>query len=118
MCVFTASTSADNLAAIWLLINPFAARHATSCSRGVSRPSAVAPKTRSLLSASDTASNSFAPIHSGITRTPTAAERIVAAMSAKVDVFNVKQIGRASCRGKSVDLGGRRIIKKKKKKKK
>src|SRR6266481_8911440 len=28
------------------------------------------------------------------------------------------QIGRASCRGKSVDLGGRRIIKKKKKKKK
>src|SRR5215470_18784006 len=28
------------------------------------------------------------------------------------------QIGRASCRGKSVDLGGRRIIKKKNKKKK
>src|SRR5256885_12197447 len=28
------------------------------------------------------------------------------------------QIGRASCRGKSVDLGGRRIIKKKKKNKK
>src|SRR5256885_7749952 len=28
------------------------------------------------------------------------------------------QIGRASCKGKSVDLGGRRIIKKKKKKKK
>src|SRR5690554_919344 len=28
------------------------------------------------------------------------------------------KIGRASCRGKSVDLGGRRIIKKKKKKKK
>src|SRR5215472_18680383 len=27
-----------------------------------------------------------------------------------------EQIGRASCRGKSVDLGGRRIIKKKKKK--
>src|SRR5437762_4719684 len=27
------------------------------------------------------------------------------------------EIGRASCRGKSVDLGGRRIIKKKKKKK-
>src|SRR5205085_8077678 len=30
----------------------------------------------------------------------------------------VPQIGRASCREKSVDLGGRRIIKKKKKKKK
>src|SRR2546430_6789702 len=29
----------------------------------------------------------------------------------------VEEIGRASCRGKSVDLGGRRIIKKKKKKK-
>src|SRR5579883_3674151 len=29
-----------------------------------------------------------------------------------------QQIGRASCREKSVDLGGRRIIKKKKKKKK
>ena len=28
------------------------------------------------------------------------------------------EIGRASCKGKSVDLGGRRIIKKKKKKKK
>ena len=28
------------------------------------------------------------------------------------------QIGRASCRGKSVDLGGRRIIKKKKRKEK
>src|SRR5260221_7735810 len=30
--------------------------------------------------------------------------------------FTVTEIGRASCRGKSVDLGGRRIIKKKKKK--
>src|SRR5437016_13050712 len=29
----------------------------------------------------------------------------------------VSEIGRASCRGKSVDLGGRRIIKKKKKEK-
>src|SRR5438132_6065142 len=29
-----------------------------------------------------------------------------------------QEIGRASCKGKSVDLGGRRIIKKKKKKKK
>src|SRR5574341_913069 len=28
----------------------------------------------------------------------------------------LRKIGRASCRGKSVDLGGRRIIKKKKKK--
>src|SRR2546426_8260976 len=31
--------------------------------------------------------------------------------------FDVGKIGRASCRGKSVDLGGRRIIKKKKKQK-
>src|SRR5258706_7631552 len=31
------------------------------------------------------------------------------------DVCSSDQIGRASCRGKSVDLGGRRIIKKKKK---
>src|SRR2546430_4657128 len=29
---------------------------------------------------------------------------------------DIDEIGRASCRGKSVDLGGRRIIKKKKKK--
>src|SRR2546422_8809273 len=29
--------------------------------------------------------------------------------------LELRQIGRASCRGKSVDLGGRRIIKKKKK---
>src|SRR5687767_15946483 len=31
-----------------------------------------------------------------------------------VQVGEVEEIGRASCRGKSVDLGGRRIIKKKK----
>src|SRR2546429_9650914 len=35
-----------------------------------------------------------------------------------VDRMDMGQIGRASCREKSVDLGGRRIIKKKKKKKK
>src|SRR5476649_452295 len=34
-----------------------------------------------------------------------------------VDCLPSLKIGRASCRGKSVDLGGRRIIKKKKKKK-
>src|SRR2546427_9736795 len=32
-----------------------------------------------------------------------------------VDAREAREIGRASCRGKSVDLGGRRIIKKKKK---
>src|SRR3712207_9400559 len=29
---------------------------------------------------------------------------------AQVDVYTLAEIGRASCRGKSVDLGGRRII--------
>src|SRR5574337_1072998 len=36
--------------------------------------------------------------------------------SIDVSLSELREIGRASCRGKSVDLGGRRIIKKKKKK--
>src|SRR5438477_12207229 len=38
-----------------------------------------------------------------------------AGIKSAIQGSNVPKIGRASCRGKSVDLGGRRIIKKKKK---
>src|SRR5476649_3041867 len=40
------------------------------------------------------------------------------ARQARLKSWLAAEIGRASCRGKSVDLGGRRIIKKKKDKKK
>src|SRR6266536_5133231 len=45
---------------------------------------------------------------------PVAPQRQLAARLRVVQIGEIVEIGRASCRGKSVDLGGRRIIKKKK----
>src|SRR2546422_10539368 len=42
-------------------------------------------------------------------------EAYVEEVSSRVAIRPLTEIGRASCEGKSVDLGGRRIIKKKKK---
>src|SRR2546427_7831229 len=53
-----------------------------------------------------------------VVNTTSRRDTLIAAAGARLGgtplVVRSRQIGRASCRGKSVDLGGRRIIKKKK----